>query len=163
MMLSSMPVLLHSNITSKRERNPLYLEELQEALREHPKVKIIWAHAGTSKTLHRYQGKMDFLLPTVKALLAEHDNLYIDLSWTVLQPYLLDDKKQPDPQWLALVNAYPKRFLIGSDALGSYDSIGEKLEDFTPFLDALPRDIANGLAGENFLSLLPDPVRLTDD
>ncbi len=159
----NLPVLLHSNITSKRERNPLYLEELQEALREHPKVKIIWAHAGTSKTLHRYQGKMDFLLPTVKALLAEHDNLYIDLSWTVLQPYLLDDKKQPDPQWLALVNAYPTRFLIGSDALGSYDSIGEKLEDFTPFLDALPRDIANGLAGENFLSLLPDPVRLTDD
>ena len=158
-----LPVLLHSNITSKRERNPLYLEELQEALSKHPNTNIIWAHAGTSKTLHRYQGKMDFLLPTVKALLAEHDNLYIDLSWTVLQPYLLNEKKQPDPQWLELVKTYPTRFLIGSDVLGSYGKVGENLEAFTPFLDALPLDTASRLAGENFLALLPEPVRLTDN
>lgn len=158
-----LPVLLHSNITSKRERNPLYLQELEEALSQHPNTNIIWAHAGTSKTLHRYQGKMDFLLPTVKALLAEHDNLYIDLSWTVLNPYLLNDDEQADPAWLALIEAYPTRFLIGSDGLGSYDSIGETLQAFTPFLDALNSDTAAKLASENFLALLPEPVTLTEN
>lgn len=153
-----MPVMLHSNITSKRERNPLYLGELKEALQHHPDVNFIWAHAGTSKTLHRYQGKMAFLLPTLKQLLAEHDNLYIDLSWTVLRPYILDKGDQPDPDWLALIKRYPDRFMIGSDALGKYDNIGSSLDDFLPLLDALPRDVAEGVARDNFLRLLPEPA-----
>ncbi|MBE1108906.1 amidohydrolase, partial [Escherichia coli] len=43
-----LPVLLHANVTSKRERNPLYLAEIEEPLRNHPHVRFIWAHAGTS-------------------------------------------------------------------------------------------------------------------
>ena len=30
---NDLPVMLHSNITSKRERNPLYLKEVEESLR----------------------------------------------------------------------------------------------------------------------------------
>ncbi|CAM5551348.1 5-oxo-L-prolinase OS=Stutzerimonas stutzeri OX=316 GN=CXK95_16090 PE=4 SV=1 [Stutzerimonas stutzeri] len=41
-----LPVLLHSNITSKRERNPLYLQELEEPLRNHPHTRFIWARAA---------------------------------------------------------------------------------------------------------------------
>ena len=43
---NDLPVLLHSNITSKRERNPLYLAEVEEPLRNHPHTRFIWAHAG---------------------------------------------------------------------------------------------------------------------
>lgn len=59
-----LPVLLHANVTSKRERNPLYLAEIEEPLRNHPHVRFIWAHAGTSMEIHRHQKKLDFLLPT---------------------------------------------------------------------------------------------------
>ena len=79
-----LPVLLHSNVTSKRERNPLYLEELEEALSKNRDVRFIWAHAGTSMELHRHQEELDFLLPLLQRLLKENDNLYIDLSWTML-------------------------------------------------------------------------------
>ncbi|QLF92307.1 amidohydrolase family protein [Pseudomonas sp. ABC1] len=150
-----LPVMLHSNITSKRERNPLYLEELEESLEKHPKTRFIWAHAGTSMELHRHQEKLEFLLPTVTRLLEAYPNLYIDLSWTVLEPYLLDAKGRPDAGWVKLVEHYPTRFMLGSDVVGSFDRVGEVLQGFAPFLDALPEDVAMQVARDNFLSILP--------
>ncbi|HSC82239.1 MAG TPA: amidohydrolase family protein, partial [Pseudomonas sp.] len=150
-----LPVLLHSNITSKRERNPLYLAEIEEPLRNHPHVRFIWAHAGTSLEIHRHQKKLDFLLPTLERLLADYPNLYVDLSWSVLTPYLLDAQGRPDPAWLQLVQSYPARFMLGSDVVGQFDGVGKELKAFTPFLDALPEKVAQQVARDNFLAVLP--------
>ena len=146
-----LPVLLHSNITSKRERNPLYISEINDALAAHTDVNFIWAHAGTSATLHRYQDKLDFLLAELEKLLANHKNLYVDLSWTVLESYLLNKDHKAVAGWVALVEQYPTRFMIVSDALGSY----------TPFLDALSKETARKVARDNFLALLP-PKPISD-
>lgn len=151
-----LPVLLHSNITSKRERNPLYLEELEEALGKNPQVKFIWAHAGTSKALHRHQDKLEFLYPLLKDLLGKYDNLYIDLSWTMLEPYILDNEGKPRPKWLALLEDYPTRFVIGSDVVGSFDNVGKIMHGFDPVLDALPAEVAQAIAHDNLLALLPE-------
>ena len=51
-----------------------YLAEIEEPLRNHPHVRFIWAHAGTSMEIHRHQQKLDFLLPTLQRLLG-------DTSW----------------------------------------------------------------------------------
>ena len=150
-----LPVMLHSNITSKRERNPLYLTELEEALRNHPHTRFIWAHAGTSMEIHRHQEKLDFLLPTVTRLLDDYPNLYIDLSWTMLRPYLLDKKGKPDGDWLKLVARHPSRFMIGTDVVGRFDNLASSIDDFTPFLDGLPEDVARKVARDNFLEVLP--------
>ncbi|HIC47031.1 MAG TPA: amidohydrolase [Methylophaga aminisulfidivorans] len=150
-----LPVLLHSNITSKRERNPLYLEELEEALKKNPEVKFIWAHAGTSKELHRHQEELDFIRPLLQELLDKYDNLTIDLSWTMIEPYLLNEKGQPRAKWLALLEQYPSRFVIGSDVVGSFDNLGKIMHGFDPVLDALPADVAKAIAHDNFLALLP--------
>ncbi|CAK9890342.1 MULTISPECIES: amidohydrolase family protein [Pseudomonas] len=150
-----LPVLIHSNITSKRERNPLYLAEIEEPLRNHPHTRFIWAHAGTSMEIHRHQTQLDFLLPTLSRMLEDYPNLYIDLSWSVLQPYLLDEKGNPRPEWLALVKRFPERFMLGSDVVGRFNSLGEQLHGFDPFLDALPGDVAQKVARDNFLAVLP--------
>lgn len=150
-----MPVLIHSNITSKRERNPLYLEEIEQPLREHPDTRFIWAHAGTSMEIHRHQTQLDFLLPTLTRMLERYSNLYIDLSWSVLQPYLLDDKGVPRPEWVALVERFPERFMLGSDVVGRFGSLGEQLHGFDRFLDALPEAVAHKVAKDNFLAVLP--------
>lgn len=150
-----LPVLLHSNLTSKRERNPLYLQEVEEPLRNHPHVRFIWAHAGTSMELHRHQEKLDFLLPTLERLLDDYPNLYIDLSWTLLRPYLLDDEGRPDPAWVALVERHPQRFMLGSDLVGRFDSLAKSMRAFDPFLDALPPKVAQQVARDNFLRVLP--------
>ncbi|CAE6925667.1 putative 5-oxo-L-prolinase [Pseudomonas marincola] len=154
-----LPVMLHSNITSKREDNPLYLEEVETALRNHPNVRFIWAHAGTSKEIHRHQKKLDFLLPTITRMLEQYPNLYIDLSWTVLHPYLLDADGNPDPEWVQLVSSYPARFMLGSDVVGRFDNVGKIMSEFDPFLDALPEAVAQQVARDNFLAVLPRKVQ----
>ncbi|AIR90360.1 amidohydrolase family protein [Pseudomonas cremoricolorata] len=150
-----LPVLVHSNITSKRERNPLYLAEIEEPLRDHPHTRFIWAHAGSSLEIHRHQTKMDFLLPTLTRMLERYPNLYVDLSWSVLEPYLLDKQGSPRQAWVDLVKRFPERFMLGSDVVGRFGSMGEQLKSFTPFLDALPEDVARKVARDNFLAVLP--------
>jgi len=154
-----LPVMIHSNITSKREKNPLYLAEIEEPLRNHPHTRFIWAHAGTSMEIHRHQVRMDFILPTLQRLLGDYPNLYVDLSWSVLTPYLLDEQGKPDAQWVALVKRYPQRFMLGSDVVGRFGSLGELMHGFKPFLDALPADVARKVARDNFLSVLPAQAR----
>ncbi|MHC6226485.1 amidohydrolase family protein [Pseudomonas sp. X10] len=150
-----LPVLIHSNITSKRERNPLYLTEIEEPLRNHPHTRFIWAHAGTSLEIHRHQTQMDFLLPTLTRLLKDYPNLYIDLSWSVLEPYLLDEEGTPRKAWVELVTRFPERFMLGSDVVGRFNTLGEQMHGFKPFLDALPEDVAQKVAKDNFLAVLP--------
>ena len=150
-----LPVLVHSNITSKRERNALYLEEIEQPLRDHPTTRFIWAHAGSSMEIHRHQTQMKFLLPTLTRLLETYPNLYVDLSWSVLEPYLLDKQGKPRQGWLDLVQRFPDRFMLGSDVVGRFDSIGEQMKGFDPFLDALPETVAHKVARDNFLALLP--------
>ncbi|UOB25726.1 amidohydrolase [Pseudomonas orientalis] len=156
---NDLPVMLHSNITSKRERNPLYLAEVEQPLRNHPHTRFIWAHAGTSKEIHRHQVQMDFLLPTLSRLLEAYPNLYIDLSWSVLTPYLLDDAGTPRPEWVKLVERFPDRFMLGSDVVGRFNKLGKEMRGFDPFLDALPEDVAHKVARDNFLAILPKSTR----
>lgn len=150
-----LPVLLHANLTSVREREPLYVGEIEEALQKNPRTRFLWAHAGTSAEIHRNQGELAFLHDEVARLLDAHDNLWIDLSWSVLEPYLVDEDGRANAEWLALVRRHPTRFLIGSDLVGHFDSVGEKLDAFQPFLDALPDEVAAGVAGGNLAGLLP--------
>ena len=105
--------------------------------------------------IHRHQQKLDFLLPTLQRLLGDYPNLYVDLSWSVLQPYLLDVDGKPDPRWVELVSRYPARFMLGSDVVGRFDGLGETMQAFVPFLDALPEKVARGVARDNFLAVLP--------
>ncbi|MGY2165532.1 amidohydrolase family protein [Pseudomonas tolaasii] len=156
---NDLPVMLHSNITSKRERNPLYLAEVEEPLRNHPHTRFIWAHAGTSKEIHRHQVQMDFLLPTLSRMLGAYPNLYIDLSWSMLTPYLLDDAGQPRAEWLKLVERFPDRFMLGSDVVGRFNKLGKEMRRFDPFLDALPEDVSHKVARDNFLAILPKSAR----
>lgn len=154
-----LPVLVHSNITSKREKNPLYLAEIEQPLGQHPRTRFIWAHAGTSAEIHRHQTQMDFLLPTLTRLLATYPNLYVDLSWSMLTPYLLDEQGRARPEWVALVERFPERFMLGSDVVGRFDKLGQELQSFDPFLDALPVEVAHKVAKDNFLQVLPKKTR----
>jgi hypothetical protein len=53
------------------------------------------------------------------------------------------------------VEKYPERFMIGSDVVGRFNKLGQEMHSFTPFLDALPEDVARKVARDNFLAILP--------
>src|SRR5690554_8198600 len=92
-------------------------------------------------------------------MLGLYPNLFIDLSWTMLEPYLLDEKGEPDPRWVELVNKHPDRFMIGSDVVGDFRSLGKNMQEFDVFLDALAEDVAHRVAGDNFLQVLRSEER----
>ena len=73
----------------------------------------------------------------------------------MLEPYLLDGEGVLRQAWLQLVERFPERFMLGSDLVGRFDSLGEQLHGFKPFLDALPEAVANKLARDNSLAVLP--------
>jgi hypothetical protein len=157
-----LPVLIHSNITSVRMREPLYLGELEEALRQHPQTRFIWAHAGTSDAINR-RIELKFLDDEVGRLLETYDNLWVDLSWSVLDEYLLtSDGDDVRKHWLAIIRRHPDRFVIGSDLVGSFDRLGEKMESFDVLLDELSDAQAALVARENLLHVLQGPTKAGD-
>lgn len=152
---NDLPVLLHSNITSLRMREPLYLGELEESLHRHPQTRFIWAHAGTSDSINRRMN-MKFLDNEVRRLLNTHDNLWIDLSWSVLDDYVLTaDQESVRSHWLAIIREFPERFVIGSDLVGKFGNIGKNLREFDVMLDELNDEQARMVAHDNLFAILP--------
>jgi hypothetical protein len=47
------------------------------------------------------------------------------------------------------------RFVLGSDLVGHFDKLGEKLQAFDALLDALPADVAENVSRGNLRALLP--------
>lgn len=45
--------------------------------------------------------------------------------------------------------------MLGSAVVGKFASLGEQLHGFQPFLDALPAAVAEKVAKDNFLAVLP--------
>lgn len=151
---NNLPVLLHSNITSVRMREPLYLGELEDALKRHPETRFIWAHAGTSDSINRRMN-LSFLDNEVSRLLGTYDNLWIDLSWSILDEYVLtSDKDEVRTHWLKIIRRHPDRFVIGSDLVGKFSRLGDKLKAFDVLLDELSDEQAAMLARDNLLAVL---------
>ena len=157
-----LPVLLHSNLTSLREETPIYLGELEDALKSNPDTRFVLAHAGTSGGVEKRQAPLATLNEIIRALLERYDNLYVDLSWSVREHYLIEDG-EPRPAWVTLIRDHPDRFVLGSDVVGHFDSIGAILDEYRPLLDALPKPVADKLRAENARALLPDRGAVATD
>lgn len=115
-----MPVVLHCDIgryDAAPHDVPKFLQRLKE-LFSHKYVKgttIIWAHAGG---LGRFVNAPDNHVETLGEMLksGEYPNLHIDLSWTVVADKLTVDECTTN-KWKTLIEAFPTRFIYGSDTL----------------------------------------------
>ena len=145
----SLPVSIHSNISSVWKRDPIYLKELKHSLSAHPKTQFIWCHAGVSRRVEVHD-----ITQVISDMLLDHDNLAIDLSWIVYDTHLVKDG-QANPAWVTLVNTFPDRFMIGSDVVGKFERYDSEIQRYGIFLDALEPGTARKVARDNFLRLLP--------
>jgi hypothetical protein len=145
-----LPVTIHSDVSSVWVREPLYLTEVEEAVRDHPGTTIVWAHVGISRRI-----EVPSLVPAVRRLLGTYPNMMVDLSWVVQDDYVAPGGV-PDRRWVELVSDFPDRFMIGSDAAGHFDSYRETISRYYVLLDELPAGKARMVARENFLRILPE-------
>jgi hypothetical protein len=128
--------------------NNLYLhahaddEAVEILMRHNPRARIIWAHTG-------------FGLPgdRVAAMLAKYPNLWGELSY---RSGIVDGSGKLTPEWRALFERYPDRFLLGSDTWvpERWASYGEIVAGYRAWLAQLPpamaKQIAHGNARELF-------------
>jgi predicted TIM-barrel fold metal-dependent hydrolase len=93
------PVVIHDELDDRAS------QRLEDALRAEPKATIVLAHAGESA-------------PTrLERLLGRHPNLMVDLSGMHFQrkPALASESGPLEPDWKALIEKMPDRFLMGID------------------------------------------------
>lgn len=144
-----MPVFVHSNVSSVWKRTPLYLPEIETAVKKHPKTHFVWCHAGVSRRVD-----VPTLTKEIRRCLAAYPNLSIDLSWVVYESYLVKDNKASG-DWIDLIEAFPDRFMLGSDIVGHFAQYAPTLQRYYVLLDALRPETARKVAKDNFLAALP--------
>ncbi|MDZ4672998.1 MAG: amidohydrolase family protein [Gemmatimonadota bacterium] len=119
------PVTMHVEVTR--------LREFEALLAAFPDVTVIWAHGGYTPV---------FL---AERLLAGYPNLIYELSARTWPEHprsadytILRNGVDVWPQWLALVERMPRRFIVGTDAsLRSVDSDRDKITSVLGFLAQL--------------------------
>ncbi|HQR76137.1 MAG TPA: amidohydrolase, partial [Burkholderiaceae bacterium] len=116
---------------------------LEILYRHDPRAKIIWAHTG-------------FSTPTEKvgAYLRAHPRLVCELSYRY---GITGDGGRLTPEWRQLFEAFPDRFIVGSDTWipQRWQVYGELMETYRTWLGQLPRPVADRIAHGNGERLFP--------
>ena len=150
---NDLPVQMHNNIGNKWLREPVYMHEMEGAIRKHPQTRFIWAHAGISRDCN-----IPSIVREADRLLNTYDNLWFDLSWIVFENNIAPDGKLAR-NWVSLVEDYPERFMIGTDKVGHFDTYVKEIKKYDILLDALKPKTSRLVASENFLRVLPGRVQ----
>ena len=156
-----LPVSIHHNIAPisrnpNEIKEPFYLDEFIELLRycrrpggrpEHT-TRFIWCHAGISRRV-----RIENLSYWIEEVLKESgEQVYIDLSWVILENYVHPDLDQ----WVDLIERFPSRFMIGSDAVGQASKIKQELERYGSLLNRLSPGTRVLVARDNFAQLMQE-------
>jgi hypothetical protein len=120
--------------------NNLYLhahaddEAVEILMRHNPRAQIIWAHTGFGLASER-----------VSAMLAKYPKLWGELSY---RGGITDGSGRLTPEWRALFDRYPDRFLLGSDTWvpERWASYGEIMAGYRGWLAQLPPQVAKQIA-----------------
>lgn len=150
--LHGMPINIHHNLApispSGAFRQPLYLPELLKCFEGHPATTFIWCHAGVSRRI-----QIKNLPDIVDDVLARHGkHVYIDLSWVVLDEYVLKD---PDA-WRQLIKKYPENFLVGSDIVGNLRTYVGAIRAYDRLFVLIGDEaVVANVAHKNFARIMP--------
>ena len=112
-------------------------EAIEILMRHNPRAQIIWAHTGFSLSADR-----------VGAMLAKYPKLWGELSY---RGGIVDGAGRLTPEWRALFEKYPDRFLLGSDTWvpERWSSYGDTMEGYRAWLAQLSPVIAKQIAHGN--------------
>jgi hypothetical protein len=127
--------------------NNLYLhahaddEAVEILMRHNPAARIIWAHTGFSLSSDR-----------VAAMLGKYPKLWGELSY---RSGIVDGSGRLTPEWRALFEKFPDRFLLGSDTWISerWAGYGEIMAAYRAWLGQLPPRVAAKIAHGNARAL----------
>jgi hypothetical protein len=127
-------VLLHNDIDvpfAKTNSEPVFLTQMKDLLKRHPKAQIIWAHTGLGRVVHPVRSQATATaterppdhLQIVEAMLKDPDLRHVsfDISWDEVAKYLLETPEATKAS-AALIDRYPDRILFGTDNVAPPDT-----------------------------------------
>ncbi|HEU4690129.1 MAG TPA: amidohydrolase family protein, partial [Vicinamibacterales bacterium] len=130
---SGLVVILHSDIDmpfAKAGQEPVYLSQMKDLLRRHPRSTIIWAHTGLGRVVHpptsQAVGGQGAANPNHREILAAMladptlGHVYYDISWDEVAKYAVSSP-EIEKAIAALFNRFPDRFLFGTDNVAPKD------------------------------------------
>jgi len=127
---------------------PANMDGFERLLARNPRARIVWEHGGWDNT--------GFRTPELcRRLLAAHPNLFMEIKIDPQGPGLNSPlaggaSGSLKPQWLALLQEFPTRFVLGSDQHFPMPHDAEqRWEGVVRFLNELPPDLRRRIAGEN--------------
>ena len=149
------PLAVHSDLGSDADPTA-FLEWIEDVARLYPENTIIWMHLGLSKELTVITPREHIAI--MERLLGTYPNLWLDLSWRVLEDQVFSDEAKR-VQYVPFLNAWSQRLLPGTDFVASHD---KTYESYRSDLDAVSRihrhldDAAfrNIALGQNYFRLL---------
>jgi predicted TIM-barrel fold metal-dependent hydrolase len=126
------------------------LAAFERLLEHNSRARIIWAHAGSDPLLTR-------TIQVQRDLLARHPNLYMSLRPARGGPppaIMLNGAGQLKPDWLALLQEFPDRFVMGSDQFHPPYGAARRtpqatIENLPKVLEQLPPALARAISYEN--------------
>jgi predicted TIM-barrel fold metal-dependent hydrolase len=130
-------VILHSDIDvpfAKAGAEPVFLTQMKDLLRRHPKTTIIWAHMGLGRVVHPVQGQATTeaaerstnQADIVESMLGDPtlSHLYFDISWDEVAKYAVASPESI-ARTAAVLNRYPGRILFGTDNVAPPDQAAQ--------------------------------------
>ncbi len=131
----------------------------ERLLAHNRKARIVWSHVGFEPIHTRHP-------EIVTEMLRAHPNLYMSFRLNRSGPrntMALGSSGQLKADWLALVQSFPDRFMLGSDAFYAFGGLSrgasaEGLNNLRGLVEQLPADLARQVAYENAVRLYKLPA-----
>jgi predicted TIM-barrel fold metal-dependent hydrolase len=130
---TGLAVILHSDIDmpfAKAGTEPVFLKQMKDLLRRHPRTTIIWAHIGLGRVVHPVQGQATAeaaernpaYREIVEAMISDPtlSHVLFDISWDEVAKYAVASP-EAIANTAAMLNRYPDRFLFGTDNVAPAD------------------------------------------
>jgi len=124
--------LHHDSASAGRPTEHEYVPQLDEMLARHRDTDVVWCHAGVARRIEPHDQAA-----VVGTLLARHRRLHIDVSWSLVDRIVDAHGDGADPSWVALIDEFPDRFVLGSDSVAAPRDAPARLARLDPLLDAV--------------------------
>jgi predicted TIM-barrel fold metal-dependent hydrolase len=155
-------VLIHNDIDvpfAKQDAEPVYLTQMKDLLRRHPKTTVIWAHTGLGRVVHPAQvtvGAAERSLThreIVEGILTDPTLAHVsfDISWDEVAKYLVGSP-EATRRTADVLNRFPDRFLFGTDEVAPPDQAKyvRVYEQYEPLWKALTPEASEKVRKKNY-------------
>jgi predicted TIM-barrel fold metal-dependent hydrolase len=144
----------------------VYLAQMKDLLKRHPKTTIIWAHIGLGRIVHPVGlsstptgERSSTHIDIVKQILDDPamSNVYFDISWDEVAKYIISSPRSIE-NTAKLINSYSDRFLFGTDVVAPPDQpfYLAVYEMYAPLWKALTPEASEKTRKGNYIRLFDD-------